>query len=121
MTASNAAMTALFVEMALVQYNDPDPLLWINAYGGAAVCCILFLMGYRPVVLPGVVAVGCGLGMGYLLLRALGPVGVLDRTGEEMMGLTEVFRETLGLLICTSWTAFLCWWSSARSGYDSTL
>lgn len=118
MAAGNAVMTALFTTMALIQYNDPDPLLWITAYGLSALCCALFLVGYRSVFFPGIIAVGCGLGTVYLLLRALGPVGIMDKSGQEMMGLTEVFRETLGLLICTSWVGFLSWWSSTDRSSD---
>lgn len=118
MAASNVVMTVLFATMALLQYNDPDPLLWITAYGMSALCCTLFLVGYRSVLFPGIIAVGCGLVTVYLLLRALGPVGILDKSGQEMMGLTEVFRESLGLLICTSWMGFLSWWSSTDRSSD---
>lgn len=121
MAASNAVMTVLFAVMASVQYNDPDPVLWTTAYGLSAVCCALFVAGYRPVLLSGIVALACGVGAAYLLFRALGPVGVIDQTGEEMMGLTEVFRETLGLLISAFWTGFLSWWGYRHRETDSVV
>ena len=33
----------LFAAAAIVQYNDPDPLIWILFYGVAAISCLLFL------------------------------------------------------------------------------
>lgn len=36
-------MALLFITAAIVQYNDPDALLWTLIYGSAAVVTLLFL------------------------------------------------------------------------------
>ncbi len=37
----NIVFAFIFIVFALVQYNDPDPYLWIPIYGYAALVCIL--------------------------------------------------------------------------------
>ncbi len=36
--------SALFVWAAVLQYNDPDPLLWVTIYGVAAIASLLFVL-----------------------------------------------------------------------------
>lgn len=43
MKALNVLLIALFVYSAAVQYNDPDPYLWIPVYLYGAVLCLLAL------------------------------------------------------------------------------
>lgn len=106
----NGLMLVLFATGAVVQYNDPDPVLWMGVYGAGALCCGLFLAGQLPTLLSGGVAGLCLLGALYLLVQILfGPVGFLDPTGQEMMGLVEETREMFGFLITASWTGFLTW------------
>ena len=40
-------MTLLFLAAALLQWNDPDPLLWIAAYGGTAWLTARHALGKR--------------------------------------------------------------------------
>ena len=37
----NISFTILFALFALLQYNDPDPYLWIPIYGYATIVCIM--------------------------------------------------------------------------------
>lgn len=105
----NGIMLALFVTAAVVQFNDPDPALWVSVYGSAALVCALFMAGRLPVWLA---ALSCGVytlwGL-YLLLPIIGPEAFYDTTGREMMGVMETGREMMGLLIMAGWTGFLTW------------
>ena len=40
----DGAMAALFFFGAAVQYNDPDPLVWMTIYVAAAAACVLAAM-----------------------------------------------------------------------------
>lgn len=109
---ANGIMFVLFVLGAAVQYNDPDPVLWMTVYGAGALCCALYLADLLPVLLSGLVAGACFVSALYLLAQILfGPIAFLDSTGQEMLGLMEETREMLGFLITAVWTWILTWWS----------
>jgi hypothetical protein len=44
----------LYVVFAAVQWNDPDPFLWIGIYGVTAVIILLTLLGWHSKVIIGV-------------------------------------------------------------------
>ena len=112
----NGLMLLLFATAAIVQYNDPDPWLWMGVYGAGALCCALFLAGRLPAILSGILTVGCLLGTLYFTVRILfGSVPFFDVTGQEMMGLMEETREMLGFLITGLWTGILTWRTRASS------
>jgi len=112
----NAIMLLLFAAAAVVQYNDPDPALWMTVYGIGAVCCALFAAGRLPVLLSRSVAILCLLGALYRLAVILfGPLPFLDATGQAMMGLVEETRELLGFLLTAVWTGALTWQKQRRS------
>jgi hypothetical protein len=49
MKTFNILFTVLFVISAALQYNDPDPYLWVPIYGYGAVLCFLAARGkYYP-------------------------------------------------------------------------
>lgn len=109
---ANGFMLVLFVWTAIVQYNDPDPVLWIFIYGAAALCCALYMADRLPVLLATILSGVYTLGALYLLFRiTVGPLPFLDETGREMMGMMEEPREMLGLWIAAAWTGFLAWWT----------
>ena len=91
----------------MVQYNDPDPLLWIAIYGTAALCCTLFLFGCVPRLLAMGLSGAYALGALYLLVRVVRASGVLAPTRQEMIGVTEPGREMVGLLLTAGWTGLL--------------
>ena len=103
----NGIMMILFAAAAAVQYNDPDSALWMAVYGAPAVCCALFLGGWRPRTLAAVLSGAYALGALYLLTRVFGMTGFLDPTGQEMIGVTEPGREMVGLLLAAGWTGLL--------------
>lgn len=97
--------TLLFTFSAIVQYNDPDPYLWIILYGTAAVACLLFFVDRFPPVL------GLILGLIYL-------AGAIWVWPEKFEGVSldsgdieniERGREALGLLMAALVMFFLAW------------
>lgn len=52
----NLVVAATFAWSAIIQYNDPDPWLWIAVYAAAAVMAGLAAFGRYPV--PALVALG---------------------------------------------------------------
>lgn len=112
----NGFMLVLFVWAAIVQYNDPDPVLWTSIYGVAVLCCVLYMVDRLPVRLTALLSGAYALGALYLLLRiTVGPLPFLDETGNEMMGMMEESREMLGLWIAAAWIGFLAWWTHRRT------
>lgn len=106
----NAVMLLLFATAAVVQYNDPDPALWMTVYGIGAVCCALFAVGRLPMLLSRSVTLLCLAGALYRLAEILlGPITFIDATGQAMMGLVEETRELLGFLLTGVWTGVLTW------------
>ena len=102
-------LLAFFMYAAVVQYNDPDPALWIIAYGSAALGCALYLIGRFPTRLGILVSGACLLGALYLLMQDIAPGGFWDPTGREMVGIREPGREMVGLFIVAGWTGLLTW------------
>jgi hypothetical protein len=90
----------LFAWSAYVQWNDPDPVVWILAYGAVAACCALAAFGRRPraaitVLLAGLVV--------WMLWLSPGFVEAMKATAPHI----EVVREFLGLLIAVAVLALL--------------
>ncbi|MEM1138025.1 MAG: transmembrane 220 family protein [Bacteroidota bacterium] len=104
MKVVNAILTVLFIVFALVQLNDPDPLVWVIVYGFVAgVSAFAFMGKYNKIVL--------GVGMAVTLIWAitLSP-GVYDWFANhqadeifESMAPNKIFietaRECFGLII----------------------
>ena len=102
----NWALAAMFLLFAAVQYNDPDPGLWILVYGAIAVACAFATFnkfsGALMITMAG----------GYLILSALLVEGMLewlkspnrnrifDDVAKMQYPYIEEAREFLGLLIC---------------------
>jgi len=94
----NVFLVILFATAAAVQYNDPDPALWMAIYGSVALCGILYLGDWLPFWGPTLLSAACVIGALYLLVQVVGGIGFVDPTGQEMVGVTESGREMLGLL-----------------------
>ena len=100
----------LFTSAAIVQYNDPDPIIWILFYGIAAVCCLLFFANRFPPIL--------GLILGILYLG--GAVWVWPAKFEGLgLGSGDIEniergREALGLIIVAGVMFFLAWQSRSN-------
>lgn len=87
-------MAALFVMAAAVQYNDPDPLIWILIYSGSALLCLL-TAARQPtpralrVVKLGIASVA-SVWSAWLASGVLGQQPIFDEEGREMMGLALI-------------------------------
>ena len=115
MSVFDKAMTVLmlvfFGYATVMQYNDPDPLLWMTIYSVAAILCAMHLMGRLP-VRAGLVFIGLIIIHGlYLAYRIIGPRFFDER---EMIGVAEEGREMIGVIIVAAWTGFMVWRTRGR-------
>lgn len=107
--AANVVMLLAFAFSVIVQFNDPDPLVWIAIYGVAAVACALELTGRGSVGLPGATAIFALAWTMQLAERAFGQVPFTAMFGDwEMQDVRiEEAREMYGLAIVTVWMVVL--------------
>jgi hypothetical protein len=94
----------LFLALAVIQFNDPDPLYWVVVYGWTAGLPIAAFLEWRwPAGYW--VAVGLGLagllhaGPGFLDYLASGEYGSVGESMEAAPPYVESAREFLGLLM----------------------
>ena len=100
------SLTLLFIYALAVQYNDPDPALWVAIYGLAAVAGLLSLTKRLPWIFPvllGMVCLAAGL---VLSLRVIGQ--------QTLLG-SEEGREMLGLFVTALWMGVLAYVSHTRN------
>ncbi len=99
----NSVMLLLFTLAVVVQYNDPDPVLWMLIYGVAAALCVATMLKWhaRPMLFAYMAI--CAARVVYLSprfadtsIQAFASAGMSSITEEEV-------RELWGLVI------FLCW------------
>lgn len=105
-------MAGLFGLSALIQLNDPDPLLWIAIYAACTVCCLLAFTRIRTWLIPAIICALC-----LLWAASLIPAIYIESTtinwGEvigsiEMKSMqSEIVREVGGLLIAAAWMLVL--------------
>jgi general stress protein CsbA len=97
----------VFLLFAAVQYNDPDPYVWIPIYGYGAVLCFL---AYRKKYYPSAYLLGIIVYAAYAGFKLLEPDGVWDwitkhhaqNIADSMKATTpwvEETREFFGLVI----------------------
>jgi Transmembrane family 220, helix len=105
----NYVMTACFVFSAIVQYNDPDPLVWISIYGLAGLACVLAIVGRLNWVFPAAVGITALIWAMTLAPNVIGNVrfAELFEAFEMKDERVEVAREFGGLLIVAFWMAAL--------------
>jgi hypothetical protein len=105
----NYVMAACFLFSVIVQYNDPDPIVWMLIYGLAAVACGFAIAGRLNWMFPalvGIVALAWAL---TLAPNVIGKVAFseLFEAFEMKDERVEVAREFGGLLIVAFWMAAL--------------
>ena len=106
---ANAVFLVLFLFSVVVQYNDPDPVRWMAIYGGAALACILFMLGKMPRWLPMVVGLAALVWVAIWLPRVLGQVPFRDMFKERGMATIKIEegREEIGLTLVVIWMVVL--------------
>lgn len=104
----NIVFALIFLLFTFVQFNDPDPLLWIAIYGAMAALCIMaffkkypqrvylillvLLAGYSILYIPSVL----------IWLKQEHLSDLFDDVAKMEHLYIEESREFLGLLICVS-------------------
>jgi hypothetical protein len=105
----NYFMLVVYLYMVVVQYNDPDTLLWISIYGIAAIICFL---ASRDRLHWGISATIVVVALGWALTLAPNVIGKVS-FGEMFSNLymktlaIEQAREMGGLLIAAGWMIVL--------------
>ena len=119
----NLLFCLLFILSAALQYNDPDPYVWIPIYGYGAVFC---WMAFRGNYYPGACLVGI---LGYAVYAAylfFAEDGVLDwinkheaeniaQTMKATKPWIEETREFFGLVILIFVLGINYWYAKKRS------
>lgn len=105
----NYVMIVAFLFSVIVQYNDPDPLVWMMIYGAAMIACILFALGKLPSFLPGIILSIAVIWAFTIAAEVVGKVGFseLFQAFEMKDERVEVGREFGGLLIIVFWMSVL--------------
>jgi hypothetical protein len=103
----NLLMLLMFVFSVVVQYNDPDPLIWMAIYALAALACLQELLWKdNSLVVPAVLGAIALIWAISLLPGVFGKVRIGELFAQfEMKGdlMVEVAREAGGLLIIAVW------------------
>lgn len=107
MRIASGVFCAVFLLAVAVQWNDPDPLVWMLGYGLAAALSLVACFGRFP-VLPNALA-AIGFALWFLSLAAALPGAPSEAfTSFRMQSAAhEEPREAVGLLLCAAWTAAL--------------
>jgi hypothetical protein len=104
MKITNAILSIIFILFAAVQYNDPDPLMWMVIYGMVAVVCAFAIIHkYNKYVLIVGIAT-CLMGTlyyfpGVMELFREHEIADLTRKMKADQPFIEKSRESLGLLL----------------------
>jgi len=97
-------MAVLFVFSAAVQWNDPDPALWIALYGVAAVLAAAAALGTLPLPPNAAAAVLFTLLFLWWAPSLVGARAEAFESVEMQEAGDEEPREALGLLLCAAWS-----------------
>lgn len=106
MKVLHIVLSLLFFSFALVQYNDPDPFLWILIYGVMTAFCLQAARGKFYPRLMWAAALGFGI---YAVILAPGTWDwwnsddrslLFDDLAKMQFYYIEEAREFLGLMIC---------------------
>jgi hypothetical protein len=105
----NYVMAACFLFSAIVQYNDPDPIVWMLIYGLACVACALAIAGRLNWTFPAAIGLAALAWALTLAPNVIGKVsfGELFAAFEMKDERIEVAREFGGLLIIVFWMTAL--------------
>ena len=103
-TLANGIMLLMFLFSASVQFNDPDPIVWIGIYSAAAGVCGLEILRRPSALAAKAVALIALVWAGSLFLRAH-DVPISSLFAEWEMGdlRIEEAREMYGLTIVGVW------------------
>lgn len=105
---------AIFLVFALIQLNDPDPMLWVFIYGVAS--GLFFISAFKPVSLQLLISVIVGSACFSLFflpkvidLFSVGQISEITESMKAEKDYIEETREFLGLWIMNVALLFLYW------------
>ena len=98
-------MAALLFVCVALQYNDPDPVIWMAIYGAGAVASVLLPIKRPVAALAGVIGLVALVWAISLIHSIWGLIELSDLTNKmsEKGGAVEVGREAGGLVIEGVW------------------
>ena len=105
-------LAVMFLAFAALQFNDPDPVLWIFIYGAMAVMCILAIFNIYNIIAIAVLEISY---IVYCFFLWPGVAEWLDQENKSVLfddvmkmehPYIEESREFLGLVICLVVLAF---------------
>ena len=99
----------LFLLAALLQWNDPDPAIWMAGYGLAAALSALAAAGRRLLLANVIAALIFGLWFASLAPSLLGADPAAFQSFQMRAPGHEEPREALGLALCAGWSLVLAW------------
>src|SRR5262245_52450467 len=116
----NYVMAACFLFSAIVQYNDPDPLVWMLIYCLAGAACVIAIAGRLNFMFPAAIGIAALAWAMTLTPKVIGQVafGELFEAFEMKDARVEVAREFGGLLIVAFWMSALVIQSLRRRKFD---
>lgn len=99
----NIILAIFFIAFAVLQYNDPDPYIWMFVYGVTALLCVNTAMG-RNFRLGNISVIVFSIIWMVLLIPQLvewivGGLPPVDNGGTNKSAQTELLREFFGLFI----------------------
>jgi hypothetical protein len=104
----NFILATMFLLFALVQINDPDPVIWILIYGIMSVLCVLAAFNFYPrivIIILGIVYLGYSVYYFPGLRAWFGTEDkseLFDNVAKMEHAYIEESREFLGLMICVA-------------------
>ena len=107
-------MVAVFLLAIGVQYNDPDPVIWMLAYAAVAALTVGAALGRVPWRLSFALAVLLSL-WGLYLAPAWREATLASFSTFTMHGEDEVAREAGGLFFAVAWLLVLGFWGRSRA------
>jgi hypothetical protein len=98
-------ISGLFLLFAIVQWNDPDPLIWMIFYGVMSLIYILLALGKRfAFYLSVLMLITCIINMGFILPEIIkwikDGMPSIVQSMKATIPTIEYTREFLGLLLC---------------------
>ena len=99
----------LFLFAGGLQWNDPDPLLWMGIYGIAALLAAGTAAGRGHFAVNAAAALLFGAGFCFLVPSLLSAESAAFSSFEMQAAEHEAPRESIGLLLCAGWCAAAAW------------
>ena len=110
LSITNYVMLAVFILCIAVQYNDPDPGIWMLIYGLAAIVCFLASRNQMHWILPALICLivfAWGLKLAYQVPESFSFNEIVFSSWSMKNYGVEIVRELGGLAIILFWMIVL--------------